>query len=334
MGVSVDADHKPTAMTAGVTVGIFANMTWGLAFLIPVLLSAFDPVAITVGRYLCYGLVSVVIVLATRNDLRYSRAVWRQVLVLAVTGNVGYYFFVVQGVELAGAPAVTVIIGTLPITVALYGNWLHRDYPFGRLIPSLVLIASGLILVNIVEVDWSGLGERTLGAQLLGIGCAALALALWTWFAVSNSTFLKGNPQIPSGEWSTLIGVATLVLSLLALPLLLVGGGLTAEDGQDEEVSWLWLALGSVVLGVLVSWGGTLLWNRASQLLPVSLAGQLIVFETIFGLSYVFVATTRVPPWLELLGIAMVIAGVVTGLQRARRANRANLEAAAREDRA
>jgi drug/metabolite transporter (DMT)-like permease len=161
-----------------------------------------------------------------------------------------------------------------------------------------------------MEVDWSGAGEHSLTSQLLGVGCALLALALWTWYGVANSTFLKANPGITSAEWSTLMGVATLALSAVgALSLL---GRDVAEAGANP---WR-LVVGSLVLGLVVSWSGTLLWNRASSLLPVSIAGQLIVLQAISGLSYVYLAKGRVPPLLELAGIALVVAGVLIALRR------------------
>lgn len=306
--------REKAATSAGVTFGVLANMLWGLAFLIPVLLAEFDPLVITVGRYLCYGLVSLVLVVVTRNRLRYPMAVWRSAVLFAIAGHIGYYFFLVQGVALVGAPVVTIIIGTLPVTVALYGNLRHRDYPYRKLAPSLLLIGCGLVMVNLMEVDWSGAGEHSLAGQLLGVGCAMLALALWTWYAVANSTFLKAHPGITSAEWSTLMGVVALALSAVgALSLL---GHHVAENGANPGR----LVVGSLVLGLVVSWGGTLLWNRASTLLPVSTAGQLIVFEAIFGLIYVYVAKSRVPPLLELAGIGLVLAGVLIALRSSRTA--------------
>ena len=41
-------------------------------------------------------------------------------------------------------------------------------------------------------------------------------------------------------------------------------------------------------IGLLSSWLGTLCWNEASQRLPPTLAGQLIVFETLSALAYAF----------------------------------------------
>jgi drug/metabolite transporter (DMT)-like permease len=312
------AGERNADTASGVVVGVSANLIWGLAFLVPVLLASFDPVAITMGRYLSYGAVSLLILLLSRGSLRdHPRQVWLTAVLFGITGNVGYYFFLVQGVELVGAPVVTVIIGTLPVTVALYGNWRRREYPFSWLAPPVGLILVGLVLVNLTEVGWSGLDDRSLAAHVGGIGCAVAALALWTWFGVANASFLKANPHISSVRWSTMVGCATLALSMLAVPLVLLrdGGPPERAEGSVGGSIW-WLVFGSLVLGVLVSWGGTVLWNSASNLLPISIAGQLIVFETLSGLTYVLLAATRVPPPLEVVGIAIVITGVLIGIRR------------------
>jgi drug/metabolite transporter (DMT)-like permease len=305
-------------MMAGVAVGVLANMIWGLGYLIPVLLSAFNPVAITVVRYLSYGLVSLAIALVGGYGMQYGARVWRMAVLFAITGNIVYYFAIVQGVALVGAPVVAVILGTLPVTVTLYANRRNRDYPFRTLVPALLLIGFGLIVVNAFEVDWSGLGEHSLADQLLGIGCAVVALVLWTWFSVANSAFLRENPQISFAEWSTVIGVITFVPSAAVAPMLLARNRVLATQTAAARSSWWWLLIGGVILGVLVTWVATLLWNRASVLLPMSLAGQLVVFETMSGLGYVFLVTRQMPPFLEFVGIAMVISGVLIGLRRAR----------------
>ncbi|MEI7034418.1 DMT family transporter [Streptomyces pratensis] len=303
------------AAAGGISLGIFANLTWGLAVLAPVVLSAFDPAAITLGRYLFYGVLSLVLALVLRvRLLGHSAATWRSAVLFAVAGNVGYYFFMVQGIALAGAPAPVVVIGTLPITVALYGNYRRREYPFRRLAVPIGLIGCGLVVVNVVEAGWSVVSDHSLMEQALGTGCALVALTLWTWYSVANAEFMKTHPRISSSEWSTLVGVATLVLSVLCSPLLLLhSDGVTLS----ADAVWWHLALGSLVLGVLVTWFGTVLWNRSSTLLPVTVAGQLIVFQTVSGLGYVFLATWTVPPAAEIAGIALVIVGVLAGLRLA-----------------
>ena len=68
--------------------------------------------------------------------------------------------------------------------------------------------------------------------------------------------------------------------------------------------------------GLLGSWPGTLRWNAASQRLPTTLAGQLIVFETLAALSYAWVLRGQGPDTPALAGVALLVAGVVWALRR------------------
>jgi drug/metabolite transporter (DMT)-like permease len=68
-------------------------------------------------------------------------------------------------------------------------------------------------------------------------------------------------------------------------------------------------------IGLFASWLGTLCWNEASQRLPTTLAGQLIVFETLSALTYAFALRGRAPPPITLLGIGLLVAGVAWALR-------------------
>ena len=56
-------------------------------------------------------------------------------------------------------------------------------------------------------------------------------------------------------------------------------------------------------------------WNEASQRLPTTLAGQLIVFETLAALTYAFVLRGRWPPAQTLAGVALLVGGVIWALR-------------------
>jgi drug/metabolite transporter (DMT)-like permease len=68
-------------------------------------------------------------------------------------------------------------------------------------------------------------------------------------------------------------------------------------------------------IGLFASWLGTLCWNEASQRLPTTLAGQLIVFETLSALAYAFALRGRAPQPITLLGIGLLVAGVAWALR-------------------
>ncbi|MFF2808834.1 DMT family transporter [Streptomyces sp. NPDC058000] len=308
---------KSPSLLIGVLCGISANLVWGLAFLIPVLLPTSDSVALALGRYLCFGVVSVGIMIFTRGaGMRgLDRKVWLTALAFAFAGHLGYYFFLVQGITHAGSPISTVIIGTLPVTVALTGNWVRKEFPFSRLLLPLGFITVGLVLVNLKEVDWgTAFSGHTGTTWVIGIASTLTALGLWTWYAVANANFLRRHPEISSYNWSTLMGVCALALSLVALPVATVSGGIHIDRAGIFPI-----IIGSLVLGVLVSWVGTVLWNRSSGLVPISIAGQLAVVQMISGLIYVFVWSRHMPPALELVGIALLIGGVLLAIQRTRK---------------
>jgi drug/metabolite transporter (DMT)-like permease len=60
---------------------------------------------------------------------------------------------------------------------------------------------------------------------------------------------------------------------------------------------------------------GTLCWNEASQRLPTTLVGQLIVFETLAALAYAFLLRGSRPPASTMTGIVLLVAGVIWALR-------------------
>jgi drug/metabolite transporter (DMT)-like permease len=70
-----------------------------------------------------------------------------------------------------------------------------------------------------------------------------------------------------------------------------------------------------LAIGLLASWLGTVCWNEASQRLPTTLAGQLIVFETLSALAYAFMLRRSWPQAETLAGVALLVAGVLWALR-------------------
>jgi drug/metabolite transporter (DMT)-like permease len=68
-------------------------------------------------------------------------------------------------------------------------------------------------------------------------------------------------------------------------------------------------------IGLFASWLGTLCWNEASQRLPPSLVGQLIVFETLAALGYAWALRGQWPDGFTLAGAALLVAGVAWALR-------------------
>lgn len=309
-------------MLAGTLFALAAGLLWGLVFIVPLLLPEYPPALLSTARYLAFGLIALPLALLDRARLReLARADWIEAGKLAVVGNLLYYLFLAAAIQRAGGPLPTVIIGTLPVVIAITSNLRDatRDghLPWRRLAPSLLLIAAGILLVNQDElqhlrsVQSVDLGRYALGA-LLAVG----AVACWTWYPLRNADWLRAHPERSPRVWATAQGVATLPVAAAGLAVVwlwfdLRGGQFDMPLGPEPRQ---FIAL-MLALGLLASWLGGLCWNEASQRLPTALAGQLIVFETLAALAYAFLLRGSAPAAATLVGIALLVAGVVWALR-------------------
>ncbi|SDI77448.1 DMT family transporter [Propionivibrio dicarboxylicus] len=309
-------------MAIGLAYALFAGLTWGGVFIAPLLLPEYPPALLAVGRYTAFGLICLPLAAMSRRSLAtLTRSDWREALKLAAIGNLLYYLCLASAIQRAGGPLPTMIIGTLPIVIALAANRRNhrRDgrLPWRALLPPLVLIAAGIGCVNHAEMRaLAADGNVDLGRYLSGAVFALGAVVCWTWYPLRNADWLRAHPDRSPRLWATAQGIATLPLALAGYALL----WLFMAVGDDPFV----MPLGPrplyycglmAAIGLFASWLGTLCWNEASQRLPTTLAGQLIVFETLAALAYAFMLRGRWPDATTQAGIALLIVGVSWGLR-------------------
>jgi drug/metabolite transporter (DMT)-like permease len=313
-------------LVSGTLFALAAGLMWGLVFVGPLLLPEYPATLQSFGRYLAFGLIALPLAWFDRRALaQLKRADWLEALKLALVGNIVYYLLLASAIQRAGGPLPTMIIGTLPVVIAVTANLGTRRagvraearLPWLRMLPSLGLIATGIALVNQVELaHLKADPDADMVRYALGAALAVGAVACWTWYPIRNAQWLRAHPDRSPRGWATAQGLAT-------LPLALVGYALT----------WAWFALRGdtfampfgpraadflllmFAIGLFASWLGTLCWNEASQRLPPTVSGQLIVFETLSALTYAYTLRGRAPQPLTLAGIALLIAGVVWALR-------------------
>ena len=317
------------ALITGTLFALAAGLMWGLVFIAPTMLAEYPAALLSMGRYLAFGLIALPLAWWDRAALRdLSRADWVEALKLSSVGNLLYYLCLAAAIQRSGGPLPTVIIGTLPVVIAITANLrrhtpgtrVEARLPWARLAPSLALLAAGIACVNQAELAQMQAGTD-LGSYATGALLAVGAVACWTWYPLRNGEWLRAHADRNPRVWATAQGLATLPLAAagyvlfwawdagfgsrtLAMPFPMPFG--------PQPALFVGLMLG---LGLLASWLGTLCWNEASQRLPPALAGQLIVFETLAALVYAFVYRAQWPQPLTLLGAALLIAGVVVGLR-------------------
>ncbi|UUW69901.1 DMT family transporter [Pseudomonas oryzihabitans] len=287
----------------GIGYGVAAGLCWGVIFLAPALVPDLGGAQFAVLRFLCYGGVSLVLLLPRWHRLRaqLTRSDGRRLFWLSLIGNLGYYALVGAGVQQAGIAATTLIVGLIPLLVALAGHADTGAVGVDRLWPSMACALLGVGLIS-----YEALTVTALGAQpALGLLCACGALLAWSWFAVANTRHLTVT-AIGSHDWALLLGGVTGLQALLAAPFLL-GPELLVRAPQD----WVQPLVVAAGVALLASVVGGFCWNQASRRLPLTLSGQAIVIETLSSLLYGFLWQWRLPTLLEALAIGLLIVGVV-----------------------
>lgn len=262
---------------------------------------------LTAGRYLAYGLIAVLLIAPRwrRVTAALDWKAWRALAWLSLAGNIVYFVFLVVSVHFAGVGASALIVGMVPVVVALWGLKDKDSPPLSRVAPPIALAALAVGLIG-----WESMSQTT-GAThdgvqtLIGLACALAALLSWSAFAVGNSRWMGRLPDVSPHEWSLLTGVVTGGLALLlVIPAMLTMGVWSSE---------VWVRFIGVSLGVAVfaSIIGNAFWNQASRLLPLTMLGQMIVSETLFAFLYGFLWEGRGPTAIEIVAMIMMVVSVV-----------------------
>ncbi|MEX8191231.1 DMT family transporter [Comamonas guangdongensis] len=306
--------NSRSSLLSGFGFALAACALWGAIFLVPALLPEFSPLQVTFGRFVLYGLVALCIFLPQAGRLlpRLQKADIRHLVWLAFTGNVVYFALVATSVQWIGMAMTSLIVGLVPIMMPLLGRKTSGAIPVQRMLAPMALILAGIVLINAHALT-GGAADKP-ARHLLGVLLAVLAMLSWSRYALDNTRYLAQS-RFNGTEWSTLWGLAVGLISALLWALLWL---LAPASGAPPIPAARWQLFWLLNLGVAVfsSWLGNWMWNAASQRLPITLVGQLLVFETLFALTYHFIYEQRLPQASELAPMLLILAGIAWSLRR------------------
>jgi drug/metabolite transporter (DMT)-like permease len=284
-----------------------AGTLWGTVFLTPEIASDFGALELTIGRYLAYGLIAALLIGTRWKSLfaKLGKKEWIALMWLALTGNTLYYIFVTQAVQLGGIAMTSLIVGLVPVAVTIAGSRQANAVPLRRLLPSTLLCIASAVAVGWDAVD-SLLAANGIG-PVIGMIFAFASLISWTTFALINAKWLGHLRGINAHDWSLLIGIASGAQSLILLPIALIILPL-----NHSSADWAGFIAVSLGIALLASIAGNALWNQANRLMPLTLVGQMVLFETLFALIYAFIWEQRGPTMNESIAFACVVASVIS----------------------
>ncbi|UWU14444.1 DMT family transporter [Rhizobium sullae] len=291
-------------MLIGVLCGLATCALWGLTFVVPRAIAPFNTMDLTIARYGLFAVASVVLMVNPRfrpRNIKPRLAV--TALLLGGVGYVGYFVSVAYAVRLVGAAIPPLVIGTMPVILAIIANFRDRSVAWQMLALPLLLIAAGIGWVNVSIFSATPSGDEA--AIILGIGSTLIGLALWVIYGLASTAAMQ-SPEAPDIlQWTGLQGIGAGIGSLVLIPFTSIGTDIVFTGAE-----LLRFILWSLIMGLAGAWLATLLWMIASKRLPLALAAQLIVAETIFGLIFGFLFEQRLPTLAEAGGSILQLAGV------------------------
>lgn len=266
------------------------------------------------GQFLRYLIAAAILLALARGRLpRLTRREAAGLAGLAATGLVLFNLFVIEGVRETDPATVGVIVGCVPIVLAVAAPLLERRPVSGR-----VVLAGVVVSLGAAGVQWADGG-----ITLLGLGLALGALACEAAFSLLAAPHLERLGPLAVSAYAC----------LFALPLLagwsLVAGGPQLVAPSSAEVA----AIG--YLGAAVTTAGFVAWYSAVGLLGVERAG---LFSGVLPVSALVCAAllgvASVSP-ARLAAVGVVVAGITLGVRAVRggdRAPQASLLRAVRPD--
>ena len=308
-------------MNSGIFIGILAGLTtgalWGLTFIAPRAVAPFNEYDLAVGRYLTFGLVSVALMIFPA--FRPSGISIQDSITAMLLGGAGYIMYFIAtafSVNHAGGAIPPLVIGLMPVILALVGNYTAPAVSTRNLLLPLGLIFIGILIVNIGSLSLIEYTERK-SQIIIGTIWAFVALLIWVVYGFVNARVMQRADAPAPLPWAGLQGLGSAIGSII----LLIGIGFTGKSYAlnklwdiSNDPEWLVFIGWCLVMGIMASWVATWCWSIASTLLPLAICAQLIVAETVFGLIFGFLFEKRLPHVHELIGGTLQITGVMLTL--------------------
>ncbi|MEM5456302.1 hypothetical protein VSR69_15895 [Paraburkholderia phytofirmans] len=178
-----------------------------------------------------------------------------------------------------------------------------------RLILPFCVFVTGLALLLSVQ---SGGEAHHASFPWHGAAAVLATVVIWTWYALSDESFLRQNAALSGTHWSCAVGVMTLLLSFVCIAVAISAShdGAAVFHFRGNERSKVLFVVVSLALGSGTSWLATSLFNYASHSRPMGLVGQLLILETIFGIAYTCIYHQSLPPLSQAVGTLLVLAGI------------------------
>ncbi len=243
--------------------------------------------------------------LAWLEHRRYGPLAARSVVLAGVAG----VFFAIDletwhhGIGAIGAGLSTVVANLQVVVVALVAWMLLGERPSNRMLAAIPIAIVGVVFISGV-VGQAAYGDR----PLFGVGMSILTALSYAGFLLALRS-ANTDRRRPGGP----LLVATAVCAVTVVPVGLALGEL--------DLTPIWPAHGWTLLAALSGQVfGYLAVSLSLPRLPAAVTSLLLLAQPVLAVGLAALLVAERPSAFQLFGVGLVIAGIVTGVARGRKA--------------
>lgn len=270
---------------------------WALNFtVVKASLSEFDPYTFNAIRFILAA--SFLWIVIAKNSAWFSiqRSDWKWLIPLGLLGNLLYQWLFIIGINYTYAANAAVMLGTIPIWVALFSHLLKMEKMNRLKSLGIIFAFSGVVLIVVYGKNPISFRSDTFFGDMLIIA-AAIVFGLFT---ILSKQFLTRYTPLQFSAIMTTIGAFS--LTLIAIPFIPVTGW-----GSLSAGAW-----GGAVYSGLLSIGlAYLIWNNGILKVGAVKTATYQNLVPVLGLLFGIIILGETLEWLQYAGSAIVIAGIL-----------------------
>lgn len=270
---------------------------WALNFtVIKASLSEIDLYSFNAIRFVLAAVFLWGVVAKRKQWFKIDKSDWFPLIILGLAGNLLYQWLFIVGINLTYAANAAVLLGTIPIWVAVFSHFFSFE-TLNRLKSIGVILAfSGVALIIASGKNPISFGSETFTGDLSII----IAATVWAIYTIYSKKFLSRYTPLQFSTFMTTFGAIALVI--LAIP-------------NSTETNWSQVSIaaygGIVYSGLLAIGLAYLIWNNGLLRVGAVRTAAYQNLVPVLGLFFGIVLLGESLEILQYVGSAIVIIGIV-----------------------
>lgn len=270
---------------------------WALNFsIVKSALAEIDPLSFNGLRFIFAAAIIWGVLIYRKQMFSIPKEDWLPLLGMGLLGNLIYQGLFIIGIDYTYAANTAVMLGTIPIWVALFSHFFHLERM--TILKTLGVIAAfgGIVFIVSGGSDPFSFGSKTFLGDMIIIASAIV----WGSYTILSKPFLTRYTPI---QFSTImVTIGCIVLFFIGLPNML----------KLEWTSISTAAYGGVVYSGLLSIGvAYLIWNYGLQTVGAVHTATYQNLVPVLGLIFGILLLNEQLTLLQYIGSALVVTGII-----------------------